>query len=52
MKTKRILSYYELLDIEENEDIYELESIDEMEESDSIDAIEAGFMRGYLGEEE
>ncbi len=54
MKKKKILSYYEQLGIEreeESEDIYEEEALEELEESDEIDSAEAGFMRGYIEEE-
>lgn len=53
MKKKKILSYYEQLnDGLEEEDIYEQDSIDELEESDEIDSAEAGFMRGYIEDDE
>ena len=55
MKKKKILSYYEQLNgelEEEAEDIYNEEAIEELEESDEIDSAEAGFMRGYIGENE
>lgn len=53
MKKKKILSYYEQLNtVDEEEDIYEADGLEELEESDEIDSAEAGFMRGYIGEEE
>ncbi len=53
MKKKKMLSYYEQLNAEENEeDIYEENAIEELEESDEIDSAEAGFMRGYIEENE
>jgi len=53
MKKKKILSYYEQLNEGlEEEDIYEQDSIDDLEESDEIDSAEAGFMRGYIEDDE